>query len=330
MTFKGQVPRRGRLGFTLIELLVVIAIIGILIALLLPAVQKVREAANRTQCKNNLKQIGLAFLNHATERGIFPPGGQTGNPPPNYQSVGVPYVNEYQTGGWGFNILPYIDGDNVYRGGSGKTPAECVRIAISTPNKVFFCPSRRLPTTIHYTSPPSPSNFLDTIPGGNVYTALCDYAASNLNKDNPAAATGIVRMTYNPDHKNPDNFVRLSDVKNGLSNTLAVAEKRMELTKMRADIQCEDDNQGYSVGYDEDTVRYTDDPKRPPAPDYQGDAKDYNDVGNQAFGSSHSGIFQAVFADGSVHSISYSISFATFKALGDINNHNPISGSDWQ
>jgi hypothetical protein len=293
---------------------------------LLPAVQKVREAANRTQCKNNLKQIGLAFLNHATQRGIFPPGGKDGDPPPNYYNSGAPCVNADQTGGWGFNILPYIEEDNVYRGGSATNNRDRVKVAVGTPNKVFFCPSRRAPMVVLYTNPPSPDAFLTGMPGGkatdkDVQTALCDYAASNLD------GTGIVGVTY----QKPENLVRMSDVKNGMSNTLAVAEKRMELSKLAAGKECEDDNQGYSVGHDEDTMRYTADSKRPPAPDYWGNVADYHDVGNQAFGSSHSGIFQAVFADGSVHAISYSIHFATFKALGDINNQNSIANNgDWQ
>jgi prepilin-type N-terminal cleavage/methylation domain-containing protein len=100
--------RRQRSGFTLIELLVVIAIIAILIALLLPAVQQAREAARRRQCKNNLKQIGLALHNYHDSLLVFPFGG----------SVGADIVNLSTTGnngfGWRVFILPYIDQAPLY------------------------------------------------------------------------------------------------------------------------------------------------------------------------------------------------------------------------
>src|SRR5437899_2602191 len=116
MSFKSPVRRSG---FTLIELLVVIAIIAILIALLVPAVQKVREAAARTQCVNNLKQLGLAAHNyHDTNRRL--PPGYLGPPPPGllYNPSDPTWVSWYNSGahvGVIAFLLPYLDQDNIYK-----------------------------------------------------------------------------------------------------------------------------------------------------------------------------------------------------------------------
>src|SRR5262245_50619796 len=108
--------RSSRRGFTLIELLVVIAIIAILIGLLLPAVQKVREAAARTTCINNLHQLGLACHNYASSLGVFPPGSvvspNTTNPMA-ANTAGPPVDGPY-VGGLAF-LLPYIEQDNIYK-----------------------------------------------------------------------------------------------------------------------------------------------------------------------------------------------------------------------
>src|SRR5205085_5281923 len=128
--------RPTRPGFTLIELLVVIALIAILIGLLLPAVQQVREAAARTTCTNNLKQIGLAFHNYHRAYGYFPPGFVSRAATIDSESLGPGW-------GWGALLLPYLEQDNLHRQIDFKKdiadPANAgPRVR---PLKVFLCPS---------------------------------------------------------------------------------------------------------------------------------------------------------------------------------------------
>src|SRR6478609_5206237 len=123
---------RSRKGFTLIELLVVIAIIAVLIGLLLPAVQKVREAAARMKCQNNLKQIGLAFHSHHDALGIFPTAGN-GADPARSMSGSAPSVGKDQALGWAYQILPYLEQSNLW-----SQTDELVVKAAAVP--VYFCP----------------------------------------------------------------------------------------------------------------------------------------------------------------------------------------------
>jgi prepilin-type processing-associated H-X9-DG protein len=276
---------------------VVIAIIGVLIGLLVPAVQKVRSAAASIQCKNNLKQIGLAFHNHHADYQFFPSGGWDWNTPPNYVG-GQPVAAPAQQAGWAFQILPYIEADNAWRGGSATTDTDRIVVAIGTPNKMFFCPARRGPQTVLFSHP-------DYMNGLQAQRALCDYAASNLER------TGVVQQ-YTPS--------RISDITDGTSNTLLVADKRIDRTYLGQ--AQSDDNLGYTAGWDEDTIRHTD---RLPLPDYTGPAL----VGDQRFGSSHTGVFNALMADGSVRSISYSIDKTLFSYLGNMSDGQAFSGSDF-
>src|SRR5262249_15837304 len=135
-----------RRAFTLVELLVVIAIIGILVALLLPAVQAAREAARRAECLNHLKQIGIGFLNHEGSKKILPGAGWS----PWY--VGDPLwgSGRKQPGGWMYQILPYIEEQALYdmTGDGQKTVMTPQQKAASvlmqqTPVSAFNCPSRR-------------------------------------------------------------------------------------------------------------------------------------------------------------------------------------------
>lgn len=274
-------PCRGRgAAFTLIELLVVIAIIAVLIGLLLPAVQKVREASNRTTCQNHLKQIGLAFHNHHDSYQAFPTGGWDFDQPPTYVA-GQPVVGERQRAGWAFQILPYLEADAAWRAG----PV----VAIGTAHKVYFCPSRRAPMTIAY-----PDHYDPPLTGGQIVHGLCDYAASNRR------GTGVVRQYY------PN---RIADVADGTSGTLMVAEKRLNLRNLGQ--KQDDDNEGYTAGWNEDTIRRT---SRPPARDYVALIGD----GEKLFGSSHPLQMNACFADGSVRSVAYSIERGAFDALGNM------------
>lgn len=127
-------------GFTLVELLVVIAIIGILVAMLLPAVQSAREAARRLSCQNQMKQFGLAALNHESALGIWPTGGvQPGVKIEDYASNGKPFTAPKQGLSWAFQLLPYLEEDAV------ADIADSDQLQ-RTQVGIYYCPSRRGPT----------------------------------------------------------------------------------------------------------------------------------------------------------------------------------------
>jgi prepilin-type N-terminal cleavage/methylation domain-containing protein/prepilin-type processing-associated H-X9-DG protein len=274
-----------RSGFTLVELLVVIAIVGVLLGLLLPAVQKVREAAARTQCGNNLKQFGIAFQTHHDALGYFPTGGWEWWASPTY-SNGQPMVGAPQQAGWGFQVLPFIEATNTWKGGQATNDFDRASVAVGSPNPLFFCASRRGPQTTNFSAP---GYFNDQ----TVTVALGDYAASNYEE------TGVVRF---------QRPTRIADVTDGTSNTLLLGDKRLNRAYLGQ--PQDDDDTGYASGFSNDVVRYTD---RAPAPDYNAPSGD----GGWLFGSSHTGGFNAVFVDGSVHPVSYAISSTVFSYLGN-------------
>jgi prepilin-type N-terminal cleavage/methylation domain-containing protein/prepilin-type processing-associated H-X9-DG protein len=194
---------RNRLAFTLIELLVVIAIIATLIGLLLPAVQKVREAANRTKCQNNLKQQGLALHNYAEAVGQFPPAYM--NKPAN------PY--DYLPGwGWGALILPYVEQTALMQSlnlpwslfGNGANPAPPTALT-QAPLKIYRCPSDIGPDINSFRNDHATSN----------YRAVCgpddDGGFFYTNKDRG----GVLFQ---------NSKIRITDVSDGTSNTLAIGE----------------------------------------------------------------------------------------------------------
>jgi prepilin-type N-terminal cleavage/methylation domain-containing protein len=197
-------------AFTLIELLIVIAIIGVLVGLLLPAVQKVREAANRLTCANNLRQIGIAIHHYHVDHNQLPPSR----------------LSDFHAT-WAVLLMPYLDENNLYRQWRlGLSYYDQTDVARQTPVKTYFCPSRRTSST-----PPVISisgDYYDELSGffgPQTSGALGDYAAclgtksvdgadNPLIPDGPFVAGSYGRMTF-------------ASITDGLSNTIFVGEKHV-------------------------------------------------------------------------------------------------------
>jgi len=193
-----------RLGFTLIELLVVIAIIAILIALLVPAVQKVRAAAARTQCLNNLKEIGLALHGYHDAKKVFPPGYQAASP-------FVDGATDTAPGwGWGAFILPYLEQGPLHGQLNFSQPVQ-KSPAIQTLLAIYLCPS----------DVPAPSAF--GVPDG-FGNPICLAASSSY----AACAGGDESDTFGPSglgilYRN--SRTRMTDITDGTSNTILIGER---------------------------------------------------------------------------------------------------------
>ncbi|MBW3599472.1 MAG: DUF1559 domain-containing protein [Planctomycetes bacterium] len=210
---------RFRRGFTLVELLVVIAIIGILVALLLPAVQAAREAARRMSCSNHLKQIGLAFHNYHDTHKRIPYGGDNGP-----SGCCSPDNNNFAFYNWPYHILPYLEQENAYQAGTAS-----IADLRTTVVEVFYCPTRRTPRLYKN-------------------RAKSDYAANGGR--NNTTRRGAVQRSRN----GVADFAAVTD---GLSATLLAGETRLHRAFMENGGCCGDNEDLYTAGYPDDVVRRT-------------------------------------------------------------------------
>ena len=308
--------RPNRSAFTLVELLVVIAIIGILIALLLPAVQAAREAARRTQCINNLKQMGLAFQMHHDSHKFFPTGGW------GWSWVGDPNegFDTRQPGGWVFNVLPFMEQEAVWEIGIGSTNVAAdngLRTQKHIP--VFTCPSRRQPLLLPQLGGITIFNSTITAPTGGLvaktdYSANCGDQNRNENGGGPAWSTGpYPAPPATPTLENVISFqcskVTIAEVLDGTSQTVCVGEKYLNVLNWRNGSDAAD-NENMYTGYNNDVFRSSNVIYWPPR-------RDSAAINLFIYGSAHHGSYNVVFCDGSSKPISYNISDTVYAKLGN-------------
>lgn len=308
--------RRCDRGFTLIELVVVIAIIGILVALLLPAVQSARESSRRIQCSNNLKQLSLAAIEHEGIYGWYPTGGWS------KRWIGLPDrgVGPHQPGGWIYNVLPFVEQTSLYMlgGSDANNPnhvSENTRRLQTTVN-LFNCPSRR-----------SPANFANfrSFFHADVVQAVArnDYAFNGghrvfIHDNGPDKLADEATFPWADNSQSTGisyqrSVVRPRDITDGTSNTYVVAEKHIRKDHYFSG-EDQGDNESMYSGDDRDLLRYTGgelDTSFRPLADVCASAQE-----GLVFGSAHMQGFQAAFCDGSVRFIQYGISQEIHSRLG--------------
>ena len=314
-------------GFTLVELLVVIAIIGVLVALLLPAVQAAREAARRSQCKNNLRQIALGFLLHEDSHKHLPTGGW------GYMWMSHPDrgFGIEQPGGWGYNILPYIEEQALHELGKGlprQQQLDANAKLHGTPIEIYHCPSRRpavpYPVSVNISFVKQP-----LICGPVEVGARNDYAANggehlavgfdsgptSLEQGDTSyvwsevkQATGIIanHVVY-----------EIGQVSDGTTNTYLIGEKYLSPDEYSTGLSLGDDQSVYS-GDERDVVRFT--AGLVPFQDRPGVLDTWN------FGSAHSAGFHMAMCDGSVQTIEYGITAVTHRLLSNRSDGEPLPG----
>ncbi len=310
-----RLGHRPRAGFTLVELLVVIAIIGILVSLLLPAVQSARQSSMRTQCSNNLYQLGRGVLAHEAAVGWYPTGGWGWN----WVGDADRGAGLRQPGGWIYNTLPFVDQKGLHDMGAGQPASTKTQIAVlmvQTAVPLFYCPARRAPkaypTNGAYSNCASPPS-----------AAKSDYAASqgdarNYDEANPGPDNmqEVDSNTWSwPDTSSITgisflrSMVTPGAVTDGTSNTYFGGEKYLNPDEYFTGSSASDNESAYQ-GWDNDNYRDASG-VNPPLQDTPGVMNTFD------FGAIHPVSCYFVFCDGSVHAISYSIDAETHRRLAN-------------
>lgn len=304
-----------RRAVTLMELLVVISIIGMLMALLLPAVQASRESARRNACQNHVKQLGLAMLNHESAVGRLPSAGWgyawTGDPD---RGTGL-----RQPGGWAYDLLPYLERTDLRAIGAGLPLAQkkaALRAMLQIPLEIFYCPTRRpaapapfdpILIPVNYDKPPVIGESDYAANAGDLIAAIGPGPKSYAEGDDPSYAwpdaskcTGICYLR---------SEVKIAEILDGTSHTYLIGEKYAVAGGWDPG-----DDQGMYAGYDYDTVRWTSVPLEP----------DQAELWISRFGSGHPTTCQFAFCDGSVRQISFDIDWNVHRRLGNRRDGLPI------
>jgi prepilin-type N-terminal cleavage/methylation domain-containing protein len=332
------------MAFTLVELLVVITIIGILMGLLLPAVNAARESGRRTQCQNNLRNLAQGLLQHETSKGYLPTAGW-----------GFPWAGDAdrgtgikQPGGWPYCILPYIDQAALAKVGAGlstttsPTKAHATVTLITTPLALFHCPTRRRMQL--YSNVNGQFNTDSTPP----LVARIDYAGSG-GDGREVDSTQTVHPTSFAQGDDPNFWkgrvvntgvilqhteFKMALIADGASNTYLVGEKYLNPEHYGDGMDAGDNETAYS-GLNWDSTRtsgnngatWGDSASRGgyevPMQDTPGQGPIFN------FGSAHPGSFVMVFCDSSVHDISYGIDLETHRRLANRADHLTIDASKY-
>ncbi len=319
---------RSRRGFTLIELLVVIAIIAILIGLLLPAVQKIREAANRMSCSNKIKQIGLAVHNYHDTVAKLPP------------------AYDARTGlSWHVLILPFIEQDNLYRQ-FDQTNASFVHTITGRNNPhglvklaAYHCPSSPLKEQA-FGAPNNTNGPSDLIPANTGQPAAIPhyYGVNGPRGTNPATGQpypvgtatheGVPAATSGMFQR--DNSLTFASVTDGLSNTMMIAEMSwvspLYGTRYRTWVRGGEEYAGVITGRPAFVVSCRNVTNGINGMQTANLIAPYNDV---PFGSQHPGGMNAGFGDGSVRFLRQSITTATYRALASRDGGEVINSGDF-